>query len=94
MPLTFEWDPSKAQLNLRKHGVSFQEAVGAFMDPLSVTIPDPDHSYDEERLVLIGFSQSNRLLVVVHTESVDTIRLISAREASRFERRQYEQGEA
>lgn len=92
MPLTFEWDPIKAQLNLRKHGVSFQEAVGAFMDPLGVAIPDPDHSYDEERLILLGMSQHNRLLVIVHTETGDTVRMISAREAARFERRQYEQG--
>ena len=64
------------------------------MDPLSFTVPDPDHSYDEERRILLGLSQQNRLLVVVHTEAGDTVRLISAREASRFERRHYEQGEA
>lgn len=92
MPVAFRWDPAKAQRNLQKHGVSFSEAVSVFMDPLSVTISDPDHSYDEERFVLLGLSQSNRLLIVVHTETEDTIRIISAREADRQERRQYEQG--
>jgi uncharacterized DUF497 family protein len=92
MPATFEWDPEKARRNLQKHGVSFVEAVGAFMDPLSVTVPDPDHSYDDERFILLGLSQRSRLLVVVHTEDDDTVRLISAREANRHERRQYEQG--
>jgi len=62
------------------------------MDPLSRTIPDPDHSYDEERCILLGISQRNRLLVVVHAETDDSIRIISAREASRQERRKYEQG--
>lgn len=70
------------------------EAVGAFMDPLSVTVPDPDHSYDEERFILLGLSQRNRLLVVIHTDVEGSIRLISAREANRRERRQYEQGSA
>lgn len=89
---TFRWDPAKARLNLQKHGVSFNEAVSVFMDPLSVTVSDPDHSYDEERFVLLGLSRSNRILVVVHTETEDAIRIISAREADRLERRQYEQG--
>ena len=92
MPGTFRWDPAKARRNLQKHGVSFEEAASVFMDPLSVTISDPDHSYDEERFVLLGLSQHNRLLIVVHTETGDTIRIISAREADRQERRQYEQG--
>ena len=68
------------------------EAASSFTDPLSVTIPDPDHSYDEQRFILLGLSQRNRLLVVVHTEKDETIRLISAREAKSHERRQYEQG--
>jgi uncharacterized DUF497 family protein len=89
--VTFRWDPAKARTNLQKHGVSFDEAVSAFMDPLSRTIPDPDHSYDEERCVLLGISQRNRLLVVVHAETDDAIRIISAREANRQERRKYEQ---
>jgi uncharacterized DUF497 family protein len=92
MPVTFGWDPVKARLNLQKHGVSFDEAVSAFRDTLSITVSDPDHSYDEERFVLLGLSQQNRLLVVIHTEVGGRIRLISAREADRRERRQYEQG--
>jgi uncharacterized DUF497 family protein len=92
MSVAFRWDPAKAQRNLQKHGVSFEEAGSVFMDPLSVTVSDPDHSYDEERFVLLGLSQHNRLLVVVHAETEDTIRIISAREADRQERRQYEQG--
>lgn len=92
MPGTFRWDPAKARLNLRKHGVSFEEAASVFKDPLSITVPDPDHSYDEERFVLLGLSRHNRLLVVVHTDIEDAIRIISAREADRQERRQYEQG--
>lgn len=92
MPLTFRWNPEKAQANLRKHRVSFAEAVAAFMDPLSVTISDPDHSYDEDRFILLGISDRHRILVVVHTETGDSVRIISAREANRHERRQYEQG--
>jgi uncharacterized protein len=66
--LRFTWDAVKAAQNARKHGVIFEEAVTAFADPLSITIPDPDHSYDEERFILIGVSQRERLLIVVHTE--------------------------
>ena len=68
MALTFEWDQKKASSNLRKHGVSFKEAATAFGDPLSLTIPDPDHSIGEDRFVLIGESQKERLLAVAHTE--------------------------
>jgi uncharacterized DUF497 family protein len=68
------------------------EAASSFTDPLSVTISDPDHSYDEQRFILLGLSQRNRLLVVVHTEMDEAIRLISAREANHHERRHYEQG--
>ncbi len=68
MVLTFEWDQKKASSNLRKHGVSFKEAATAFGDPLSLTIPDPDHSIGEDRFVLIGESQKERLLAVAHTE--------------------------
>lgn len=92
MAVAFRWDPAKARLNLQKHGVSFEEAASVFRDPLSVTISDPDHSFDEERFVLLGLSRNSRLLIVVHTETEDTIRIISAREADRQERRQYEQG--
>lgn len=94
MTPTFEWDPVKAGSNLQKHGVSFLEAVNAFMDPLSVTIPDPDHSGDEQRCLLVGLGDAGRLLVVSHAERGDKIRIISAREANRRERRQYEQGQA
>lgn len=87
----FEWDPEKARANLAKHGVSFEEAMRAFLDPLSVTILDPDHSEGEDRFVLIGQSASGRFLVVVHADRGDAIRLISARRATRRERRTYEQ---
>lgn len=92
MALTFEWDKRKAARNLKKHGVSFEEAATAFGGPLSVTIADPDHSEDEERFILLAVSFRNRPLVVVHTERGDNIRIISARGATRRERKQYEQG--
>lgn len=92
MPFTFEWDAEKARENLHKHGVSFDEAVTAFSDPLSRTIRDPDHSDTEERYILMGVSDRMRLLVVAHTERGDRIRLITARIASKRERRQYEEG--
>ena len=91
--LIFEWDPQKAKNNLEKHGVSFEEASTAFEDPLSLTIFDPLHSIDEERMVLIGMSHKNRALVVVHTERGDNIRIISARKATRKERKNYESNE-
>ena len=91
MKTIFEWNDNKAESNLRKHGVSFDEAQLAFTDDLSVTIPDPDHSDEEERLIVIGISTANRLLVVVYTERGNAIRLISAREATRAERRKYEE---
>jgi len=91
MALLFEWDPGKARRNFRMHGVSFDEASTAFRDPLSKTIDDPLHSEDEERFVLLGLSHRNRLLVVVHTERGDRIRLISARLASHTERGRYEE---
>lgn len=91
MALRFSWDPRKAAANLRKHGVAFEEASTAFGDPLSITVPDPDHSADEERFVLIGVSRQQRLLVVVHAErSEEEVRLISARLANRREQRDYE----
>ena len=88
--LTFEWDHKKAETNQEKHGVSFHEASTAFGDPLSMTIDDPLHSINEERLILIGMSHSNRLLIVIHTEREDNIRVISAREATKKERNNYE----
>jgi uncharacterized DUF497 family protein len=85
----FEWDPAKAERNLTKHGVSFEEAVTAFSDPLSLTVFDPDHSADEDRYVLQGVSSFGRLLVVAHTDRAARIRIISARLATRRERRSY-----
>jgi len=91
--LIFEWDPQKAKSNLIKHGVSFEEASTAFQDTLSLTIDDSLHSIDEDRVVLIGMSNKNRLLVVVHTERGDNIRIISARKATKEERKNYESNE-
>ena len=91
MALFFEWDPKKARRNLATHGVSFDEASTAFRDALSVTIDDPLHSEHEERHVLIGQSHHNRILVVVHTERGDRIRIISARLATNRERNRYEE---
>lgn len=87
----FSWDSKKAAANLRKHGVSFPEAATAFEDPLSVTIPDPDHSEREERFVLVGMSRLGRLLVVAHREQGPEIRIITARSATRPERVSYEE---
>ena len=92
MSVTFEWDGAKALENIRRHGVDFEEASSAFFDSLSLTVPDPEHSEDEERCVLVGQSNNNRLLVVVHLDWGDRIRIISARTASRYERRDYEEG--
>jgi uncharacterized DUF497 family protein len=89
--LLFEWDPGKAKENLVTHGISFDEASTAFRDTLSLAIYDPLHSEEEDRFVLIGNSNRDRLLVVVHTERGDNIRLISARKASKKERKQYEE---
>jgi uncharacterized protein len=91
MPLKFEWDEQKAELNGKKHGVTFEEASTVFADLLSLTIPDPLHSEDEDRLVIIGRSEEQRILVVVHIERGDCIRLISARKATPRERKDYEE---
>lgn len=88
--LTFEWDAHKAKSNLAKHGVPFEEAATVFGDPLSLTIPDPAHSQTEARFIILGRSHQDRLLVVIHTERGDNIRIISARPASRRERKDYE----
>jgi hypothetical protein len=90
--MRIEWDSAKAASNLRKHGVSFEEASSVFYDPLAVTGADPDHSEGEERLVTFGMSPAGQLLVVSHTERGETIRIISARIATRTERRIYEEG--
>ena len=92
MALEFIWDPEKAASNLEKHGVRFEDASTAFGDSLSITIPDPAHSESEHRYVLMGRSIGGQLLVVVHSERKGSIRIISAREATRRERRDYEQG--
>jgi uncharacterized DUF497 family protein len=91
MPLIFEWDFEKAQANLRKHRVSFEEASTVFGDPLSITIRDPDHSIREARFLDIGHSRRVRLLVVSYTERGRRIRIISARPATRREERDYEE---
>ena len=91
MALLFEWDSRKAEQNLKKHNVSFEEAATIFGDPLSLIIDDPVHSDHEERFVIIGESIQRRLLVVVHAEKGDNIRIISARVATLRERRAYEE---
>lgn len=94
MSVTFEWDEEKAESNLEKHGVSFEEAATAFGDTLSVTIPDPAHSEGEIRFLLIGVTTRQRMVVVAHTERGDNIRIINARPAQRKEVLDYEQGTA
>jgi uncharacterized DUF497 family protein len=88
--LWFEWDPEKARQNLKKHRVSFDEAVTVFYDPLSATFDDPDHSKGEHRLITVGFSSQRRLLVVAHTERGNAVRIINARLATAHERKKHE----
>jgi uncharacterized DUF497 family protein len=88
--MVFEWDPAKAETNLRKHGVSFKEAGTAFSDDLSITVPDPDHSDEEDHYITIGWSNRRRLLMVSHTDRDEKIRIISARELTKSERKEYE----
>lgn len=92
MQTEFEWDPQKAEKNLRKHRISFVEAASVFFDPLSITLPDPLHSDDENRFVITGLSYQQRHLVVVHSDRGDRIRLISARLATPSEKKNYESG--
>ena len=87
----FEWDAEKAQQNIVKHGVTLEEAASIFNDPLAYTFADPDHSIGEVRLLTFGISQLGRVLAVISTERGSTIRLISARRATRHERGIYEQ---
>jgi hypothetical protein len=89
--MKFEWDPEKARSNLRKHKVSFVEAATALKDPMAATGRDPDHSMGEERFITFGVSERGKLLVVAHTEKDDTLRIISARVASKKERKIYEE---
>jgi uncharacterized DUF497 family protein len=88
--MEFEWDSAKAQSNLHKHGVSFDEAATAFADPLAAIFSDPDHSDEEEREILLGCSERNRLLVISFTERDQKLRIISARVATAGERRNHE----
>ena len=89
--MEFEWDPKKAKQNLKKHKTSFDEASTVFNDDLSITFPDPDHSEDEDHLIIIGMSKQKRLLMVAHTERGVRIRIINARELTRTERKDYEE---
>lgn len=89
---TFEWDEEKSKSNYKKHKVSFEEAKAVFYDPLSITIADPKHSIGEDRYIDIGHSSMERILVVVYTERRSNIRIISYREATKLERRIYEEG--
>ncbi|MFH1859884.1 MAG: BrnT family toxin [bacterium] len=91
MGYVFDWNPDKAESNLRKHGVTFEEASTVFGNPLSLLMKDPYHSVEEERYVLLGMSVHQRLLVVAFAERPPLTRLISARQSTRAERRKYEE---
>lgn len=88
--MQFEWDHAKAERNVKKHHVSFDEAVSVFYDPLAAMFPDPDHSVGERRFITVGYSSRKRLLVVAHTERGQTIRIINARLATAHERKRHE----
>ncbi len=89
--MEFQWDERKNQTNIEKHQISFQEAATVFYDPCARVIFDPDHSQEEERFIILGFSSAARILVVCHCYRgpEDSVRIISARKADRFEREQY-----
>jgi uncharacterized DUF497 family protein len=89
--MEFDWDPHKANANYRKHGISFAEAGTVFGDDFATTVPDPDHSLDEERFITIGWSNRRRLLIVSHTDRGNRVRIISARELTKSERKDYEE---
>ena len=89
--MTYEWDSRKAKENLRKHRVSFEEAATVFLDPLALTFLDPDHSDEEDREITIGVTTKPRVVFVSHCQRGDRIRIISARKATRKERKQYEE---
>ncbi len=91
MSLEFEWDPTKAEENRRKHGVTFEEAATVFGDPLARIFDDPEHSSDEPREIIVGYSERQRLLLVSFTERPPKVRIISARPATRGERERHEQ---
>lgn len=90
--MLFEWDPAKAAANLEKHDVSFEEAASVFSDPLADTYDDPDHSKGEQRFLTFGYSAQGRALLVAHCDRQDRVRIIHAREMTRREKRDYEQG--
>ena len=90
--MEFEWDPTKADRNRRKHGVTFREAATVFYDPLEITFADPDRSVEERRYITLGLSSKNRILLVVHCDRDDRIRIVSARIAKRREVKGYEEG--
>ena len=90
--MEFEWDRNKAELNLKKHGISFREAATVFGDPLAITFDDPDHSDGEYRLITFGLSRFNQTLIVSHTEREGKMRIISARPMKKRERKIYEEG--
>jgi len=88
----YEWDPRKAKENLRRHGVSFEDAATVFLDALAVTFPDPEHSTEEDQEITIGLTTKHRVVFVSHCQRGDRTRIISARKATRKERKQYEEG--
>ena len=90
--MKFDWDPKKAKANLGKHRVSLDEGATVFLDPMAVSGPDPDHSFEENRYITFGFSRLGRLLAVSHTYRPGAIRIINARRVSRGERKLYEEG--
>lgn len=90
--MIFEWNAAKARTNLRKHGVSFEEAATVFLDPMALTFADPDHSVEEEREITVGLSVRQRAVLVIHCQRGERTRVISARKATRKERIQYEEG--
>jgi len=89
--MRFAWDEKKAARNRVKHGISFEEAATVFGDPLSDTFPDPDHSVEERHFIVISASEAGKILVVAHTDDGELVRIISAREATRGERKSYEE---
>jgi uncharacterized DUF497 family protein len=90
--MEYEWDQEKAKINLKKHGVSFQEAASVFGDPLALTFNDPDHSIDEQRLLTFGITKTEKWVIVSHTEHNNILRIISARLMDKSERKIYENG--
>ncbi len=90
--MEFEWDRTKGAINLKKHGMSFQEAASVFLDPLALTFDDPDHSIGEHRLLTFGRTKTQELVIVSHTETDGTIRVISTHHMKKHERNIYEEG--